>query len=167
VLATVTLPYTDPTEARYASILTDAPGIPTSCPAIVLNRFGKGKVIYCAGVIESWEHDTQQAVLVNLVKLLAARPFWVDMEAPKSVEATLFLQEDRGRFVLNLINYQQELPNIPIHDLAVKVRVDGRTPKAVSLLPDRTALSYKASGGHVELTLPVLQDFAMVEIAFG
>jgi hypothetical protein len=165
VLATVTLPYTDPTEARYASILTDPPGIPTDLPAIVLNRYGKGTVVYCAGVIESWEHDTQRAVLVNLVRLLAARPYWVEMAAPKAVEATLFLQEDRGRFVLNLINYQQELPNIPIHDLTVQVRMDGRTPAAVSLLPERTALPFVAAGDHVEVTLPLLRDFAMIEIA--
>ena len=99
---------------------------PDRLPAVVLNRYGKGTVIYCAGVIESWEHDTQRAVLVSLVRLLAARPYWVEMAAPKAVEATLFLQEDRGRFVLNLINYQQELPNIPIHDLTIRVRMDGR-----------------------------------------
>ena len=72
VLATVTLPYTDPTGTRYASILTDPPGIPTDHPAIVLNRYGRGRVIYSAGVIERWQHDTQQAVFVNLVRHLAA-----------------------------------------------------------------------------------------------
>ena len=165
VLATVTLPWTHPTEARYAAILTDPPGVATSSPAVVLNRYGKGQVIYCAGVIESWQHDTQQAVLVNLVRSLAVRPFWVEMDAPKSVEATLFLQEDRDRFVLNIINYQQELPNIPIRDLTIRVRMDGRTPKTVSLLPDRTALPFRATDDAVELTLPLLADFAMVEIA--
>ena len=153
VLATVTLPYTDPTDTRYASILTDPPGIATDHPAIVLHRHGRGTVIYSAGAIERWQHDTQQAVLLNLIRYLARRPFWVDLQAPKAVEATLFLQEERGRFVLNVINYQRELPNIPIHDLAIRVRLDGRTPAAVSLLPDRTALAHGVADDHVEFTI--------------
>ena len=165
VLATLTLPYTDPTDSRYASILTDPPGIPDrpslrSCSTAL----AAGRVIYSAGVIERWQHDTQQAVFVNLLRHLAPRPFWVDLQGPKSVEATLFLQADRGRFVLNVINYQRELPNIPIHDLTVRVRLDGRIPTAVSLLPDGTALGFRVADDHVELTVPVLQDFAMVEI---
>jgi hypothetical protein len=118
-------------------------------------------------VIESWEHDTQRAVLVNLVKLLAQKPFCVEIDAPKSVEATLFLQEERKRFVLNVINYQQELPNISIRDLAIRVRMDGRKPIAVSLLPEKSSVSSKANGDLVELTLPVLEDFAMLKIVFG
>jgi hypothetical protein len=165
VLATVTLPYTDPAETRYASILTDPPGIATSCPSVVSHRYGLGRATYCAGVIETWQHDTQQAVLVRLVRSLTARPLWVEMDAPKSVEATLFLQEDRDRFVLNVINYQQELPNIPIHDLTIRVRMDGRTPRAVSLLPDRTALPFRTTDDAVDLELPLLEDFAMIEIA--
>ena len=102
---------------------------------------------------------------MNLVRSLAVRPFWVEMDAPKSVEATLFLQEDRDRFVLKIINYQQELPNIPIRDLTIRVRMDGRTPKTVSLLPDRTALLFRATDDAVELTLTLLADFAMVEMA--
>ena len=53
----MTLPYTDPTETRVRVILTDPPGIPTHHPSIVLNRYGRGSVIYSAGVIESWQHE--------------------------------------------------------------------------------------------------------------
>ncbi len=167
VLATVTLPYTDPLSGQYASILTDPPGVSSPSPSIVLNRFGKGRAIYSAGLIEGWDHDRQRLVLMRLLKLLATRPFFFETDAPKSVEATLFLQEERKRFVLNVINYQQELPNIPIHDLAIRVRMDGRKPKAVSLLPERSSVSFKVDGDFIELTLPVLKDFAMLEIVFG
>ena len=67
--------------------------------------------------------------------------------------------------MLNVINYQQELPNIPIHDLTIRVRMDGRIPSEVSLLPERTALRFRPHDDHVELTLPLLEDFAMVEIS--
>jgi hypothetical protein len=167
VLATQTLPWTDPTEARYASILTDPPGLQTALPSLVLHAYGKGKVIYSAGVIESWEHDSQRAILARLLALLAPRPWRVVVDAPKSVEVTLFLQEERKRYVLNVINYQQELPNIPIHDLKLSVRMDGRVPSAARLLPDGTALRFNRVADRVEVTLPVLKDFSMIEVSWG
>ena len=166
VIATLTLPWTDPTESRYASILTDAPGIHTDYPSIIINRFGKGKVIYAAGVIESWEHDSQRQVLANLIKMLAARPFFVHADAPKPVEITLFEQEDRKRYVANVLNYQQELPNIPIHGLKLSIRMDGRKPKAACLLPERTLLRHTFAADAVEVEIPLLKDFAMVEVSW-
>ena len=77
---------------------------------------------------------------------------------------TLFLQEDRRRFVANVINYQQELPNIPIRDVKLSIRMDGRIPKAVRVLPDGAALPFARAGDRVEFVLPVLKDFAMVAI---
>jgi hypothetical protein len=164
VLATLTLPWTDPHETRYASILTDPPGIATDFPAIVLNSVGKGRVVYAAGVIETWEHDSQRAIVARLVRLLAHRPYWVETDAPKSVEVTLFLQEDRKRFVVCVINYQQELPNIPIRDVGLSIRMDGRTVKSVRLLPDGAAMPFTKTGDRVEFVLPLLKDFAMVEV---
>ena len=167
VVATLTLPYTDPTEARYASILTDAPGISTDSPSIVINRFGKGQVVYASGVIESWEHDTQRQVLANLVRLLAPRPFFVECDAPKSVEITLFLQEKRKRYIANVINYQQELPNIPVHGLKIRIRLDGKRATGACLLPERTPLRHSVSADAVEVEVPELKDFAMVEVSWG
>ena len=166
VLASLALPYTDPTDARYASILTDAPGIPTDYPSIVLNRVGKGQVLYCAGVIESWEHESQRQVLANLVRMAARKPFFVDTNAPKSVEITMFHQADRRRYVINVLNYQQELPNVPVHGVALTVRMDGRKPTAASVLPGRHSLNHVHHEDSVQFEIPVLGDFEMVEVAY-
>lgn len=166
VIATLSLPYTDPTESRYSSILTDPPAAPTESPSILINRFGKGQVVYAAGVIESWEHDSQRQVLVNLVRLLASRPFFVECRAPKSVEITLFMQEDRKRYVANVLNYQQELPNIPIQGLKLRIRMDGRKPKGACMLPEHAPLRNTVAPDSVEVEIPVLKDFAMVEVSW-
>ncbi len=104
---------------------------------------------------------------MNLVRSLANRRLWVEMDAaPKSVEATLFFQADRDRYVLNVINYQQELPNIPVHDLVIRVRTDGRiAARGLGCYRIGLRLAYTVAGDAVELTLTVLADFAMVEIA--
>ena len=166
VLATVTLPYTDPAGARYASILTDPPGIDTAYPAIVLNQYGQGKVLYAAGVLETWQHDSQRAVLVNLLRLLASRPFYHETGAPKSVEMTLFDQPDRQQYVLHVLNYQQELPNILIYDLPCRVWLAGRSLRRVVILPDETPIERAVTGDHPEFTVPLLQDYVALALEY-
>jgi hypothetical protein len=164
VLATVTLPWTHPTETRYASILTDPPGIATTSPAVVRHRFGEGRAMYWAGVLETWRHESQEEVVIDLITSLRSRAWWVELEAPRAVEATLFLQADRDRYLLNIIDYQQELPNIPIHDVGISVRMAGRTPTAVRMLPDGAPLAFERSGDRVTFRLAELRDFAMIAI---
>ena len=48
VLATLTLPYTKPSEMRFASIHSNPPGIKTDIPALVRKKLGKGTVIWSA-----------------------------------------------------------------------------------------------------------------------
>jgi hypothetical protein len=166
VLATVTLPYTDPRGTRYASILTNPPGIETDYPAIVLNRYGDGKVLYTAGALEIWEHDSQRDVLVNLLKLLASRPFYFEADAPKSVEITLFDQPDQKRYMLHLLNYQQELPNIPIRDLHCRVWLVGRSPRRLVSLPNESPIVYGVREDHAEFAVPELQDYAALVLEY-
>ena len=85
-------------------------------------------------------------------------------EAPKSVEITLFEQEERRRYLLNVLNYQQELPNIPVHGLKIAIRMDGRRPKGAVMLPEGTALWFRQQGDSVEIELPILQDFSMIGV---
>ena len=66
--------------------------------------------------------------------------------------------------MLNVINYQRELPNIPIHDLTIRVRLDGRTPTAVSLLPDHGRSPSGSRTTTWSSPSPGWQDFVMVEI---
>jgi hypothetical protein len=166
ILATVTLPYTDPRETRYSSILTDPPGRHTFFPSLILNKVGKGRVIYAAGPIEGWEHDSQRQVLLRLVRLLAVRPFWVEVSAPKSVEVTLFLQEDRRRYLVNVLNYQSELPNIPVHGVTLRIRMDGRKASGVYRLPGKEPVPFERQGDFVELSLERLDDFEMIAVSF-
>jgi len=136
VIATVTLPFTDPKGSLYASILTDPPGITTDYPSVVLNRYGKGKVMYSAGTMEIWEHETHRTVMGKLLKLLGSRPFSFEIDAPRSVEMTLFEQEDKKRFIIHVLNQQLEMPNIPIDGISVKVWIGGKTLERLMVLPE-------------------------------
>jgi len=166
VLATITLPYTGPTETRYASHLTDPPGCPTDHPSLVLHPYGKGKVLYSAGVIETWEHETQRTVSGNLLRLLLTRPPCFETDAPAAVELTLFDQKDAGRSILHLLNFQDQLPNIPIFDLQVKVRLDGRKVKRIARLPGGETIEFSQENDRVAFSVPRLDTYGMYAIEY-
>ena len=105
-------------------------------------------------------------MLANLIRLLATRPFFFETEAPKPVQLTLFDQRDRRQLILHMVNFQQELPNIPVYEIAVRVWMAGRTARRVSLLPDRSAIPHRTQGGHIEFTVPKLESYAALCVQY-
>ena len=164
ILGKIVLPYTDPADTtQYASIHSNPPGIDTNYPAVVFNQYGKGKVIYVTGDIENT--DLHRDTFINLIRLLS-NSFTFEADAPKSVEITAFLQEDKKRYIINLVNFQKELPNIPVDDIKIKVRLGNRTVKRLIKLPDEKELSYKINVGNIEFTSPKLETFLMFALEY-
>ncbi|NLX06600.1 MAG: hypothetical protein GXY33_15790 [Phycisphaerae bacterium] len=164
VLGRLALPYTDPADPqRFASIHSNPPGRPTDRPAIVLHRFGKGRAIYAAADLESLED--RRWVFANLIRSLAPRRgFAFESDAPKPVELTLFDQPERSRMILHVLNFQEPMPNIPVNDIHVRVRLDDRALKAVTEVPSRKKVRFKISKGFVEFAIDRLETFRMFEL---
>ncbi len=164
VLGKIVLPYTDPKDTnRYASIHSNPPGINTDYPAVVLNQFGKGKVIYVSGDLEN--SDLHRKIFINLIKLLV-NSFSFEANAPQSVEITAFHQEDKRRFIINLINFQKELPNIPVDGIEVKMRLDKKSAQRLVMLPEEKELDYKIKNDYAEFTVPRLETFLMLALDY-
>ncbi|NPV54154.1 MAG: family 10 glycosylhydrolase [Firmicutes bacterium] len=165
VLGKIVLPYTDPKDIRrYASIHSNPPGIWTDYPAVVLNRYGKGKVIYVAGDLENVEYHHK--IFINLIRLLSRSPFVFESDAPKSVEITAFHQTDKKRYIVNLLNFQEELPNIPINEIKVRIRLGNKRVKRFIILPDERELSYECREDYAEFTAPRLETFLMLALEY-
>jgi len=168
ILATVTLPYTDPKDiSHFASANSNPPGISTDLPSIVLNQYGKGKVIYSAGVLELMKEDDHRSVFINLIKLISNRSFFFEADAPKSVEVTLFHQEDKKRYLIDLLNYQAELPNIPVSGIKIRIRLDNKKPQRLILLPEGKKLDFKIEGNYIEFIAPKLETFLMICLEYS
>jgi len=166
-LATITLPYTDPEDINsFVSANSNPPGISTDFPSIVLNRYGEGKVIYSAGGIELMKEEDHRAIFINLIRLISQRPYFFEVDAPKSVEVTLFHQKDKKYYLINLLNYQSELPNIPIHEIKIKIKLDNKKPQRLTLLPEETELSFKVEESYIEFILPKLESFSMLRLEY-
>jgi len=167
VLATLTLPYTDPNDPNcFASIHSNPPGISTEYPAVTLNEYGKGRVLYLATDFERGKHESHQLIFINLIKQLSLKPFLFEVDAPKSVEVTVFHQEDKNRYLINLVNFQAELPNIPIEGIRMRIRLDGEKPKRLIELPEGKGLTYAVKKGYIEFILPELDVFLMLALEY-
>jgi hypothetical protein len=160
VLATTTLvwPPSDPT--RFSSIHSNPPWKPTERPEVVLNRFGQGRAIYCASPIETVESLADS--FVRVVRRLEDR-FAFEADAPAAVELTLFHQPERHRYRLSLVNFQKDLPNIPVADIAVRLRLPAKVHRVVQLPGDRP-VPHTEADGVARFTVLRLETLAMYAV---
>ncbi len=167
VLATITLPYTNPGDPeKFASAISNPPGKATNLPAIVLNKYGKGKVLYTSGNLECMESEDHRKVFANMVGMLANKPLCFLLNAPKPVEMTLLHQREEKRYILSLVNFQSELPNIPIDGIKAGILLKDKKPFELKLLPDETHVHHEMKDGYLEFTSPKLDTFLMFELKY-
>jgi hypothetical protein len=158
VLATTTWPWPAPDVSRFSSIHSNPPWQPTKRPEIVLNNFERGRAIYTSSLIENV--DGMSDTYLALVRMLAG-PLRFELDAPAAVEMTIFDQPDRHRYLLSLVNFQRELPNIPIENTTVRVRLPEGTLRRVVRLPDNQVLEHRSKDDAVEFSTGRLETLAM------
>ena len=167
VLATVTLPYTDPKDpTKFSSAISNPNGIPTPNPALVLNQYGKGKVLYAAGCLERMEHNDHRDVFGRLLKLIAPEEPLVKTDVPKPVEILVFDQVAEKRLILSILNFQAELPGIPVHGARLALRLDGRRPMALWRVPDKSPVAFSQCEGYAEFEIPRIDTFLMLGLQY-
>ena len=158
ILATTTLPYTDPALKIYSSIHSDPPGLYTSDAAVIKNRYGKGTCIYCTGPIEA--NVTQKQVFVNLIQSMISEKL-IETNAPKPIEITLHKQTDDHRYQLSMVNFQCQVPNVPVYETEVSVAIPEKITE-VRLLPEQIPLAFRCENGRVIFTVPCVDTLAMI-----
>ena len=79
------------------------------------------------------------------------------------MEITLFHQPDESRWLINLINFQQALPNIPVRDIHLRLRL-AQQPARLLQLPMERELNFERRDDGISFTLPLLETFAMLAL---
>lgn len=161
ILANTVLPWPAPNATQFASIHSNPPWQPISNPEIVENNFGKGRAIYASTAIEAV--DVLASTFVKILKRLQPH-YRFEANAHPAVEVTMFHQPDRKRYVLSLVNFQKDLPNIPIDGIEVELRMGGTKVEAVEMLPQGEKLKIKPSAEGVSFTVPRLESLRMFAI---
>ncbi|MDO5423734.1 MAG: alpha-L-fucosidase [Eubacteriales bacterium] len=162
-IGTVTLPYDCPNEDRYSALFTYPPGQYTKYPAVTEHTYGKGKALYSSAVLEMGEHSTQREVFYRMIRRISPE-YCIQFEGYPSLEAVRFEKEDRS--IVHILNYQEELPNIPVYGLSLKWKRYGKTLKKVVLQPEGTELPAKTEGDLVSVTIPEIKDYVLLEFYY-
>ncbi len=160
LLATRTLPWPAPDARSFSSIHSNPSWQVTDQPEVVYQRFGQGAAIYSASLLE--EVETLQETFVCLVHRLCPRPTF-EVTAHPAVEATLFHQPDRRRYVLSLVSFQHDLPNVPADGIEVRLRLPQRVQSA-RVIPSGRTLPLRRAGDAVTFTAPRLDTLLMLAI---
>ena len=138
-----------------------------AAPAIVIHRYGAGRVVYLPGRFEAVQMDrpsyhTQQ-LLANAVQYVGRHTLPVEVRAAAPVEATLFDQPERR--ILHLVNLNGDslyrFDKIePIQNVAIRLQIPaGRHVARLRRLWDRADVPFQVDGDHVLCVLKQLGDY--------
>lgn len=163
ILATVTLPYTDPADSGiFASIHSNPPGINTKYPAITLREVGKGKVIWCAAPIEKSTSHDMRTFYYRLTKFLAEN-FTVYSDAPAPVEVLAY--ERKNAASVYLLNQQDYEPLVKAHNINIKIKTHTK-PSQIILLPENKNIDFIYNDGFTTFNVDCLDIWCMADIKF-
>ncbi|MBR4676283.1 MAG: beta-galactosidase trimerization domain-containing protein [Victivallales bacterium] len=141
----------------YASIHSNPPASkPSTFPAITLHTFGKGRCYWMAAPILQNRQYTQQVFMQRLCSEFL--PVFVEAEnLPGSTEVTFLKSQDGAGHLLCLVNYQDELPVIPLHNVRLKLHLEF-TPKAIRRVSNGAMVPFAIEDGIVVFSLAKLDE---------
>lgn len=98
---------------RLSSACHPPETVPSTYPALVLNKSGRGRSAYFPGqpdgIYARWGHPEFKRFLLNAVRWAADEASPLEVTAPMCVETTLYEQPEHKRLIAHLVNYQPEL----------------------------------------------------------
>ncbi|TVQ24625.1 MAG: hypothetical protein EA383_10600 [Spirochaetaceae bacterium] len=161
-LGYLTLPFSDPGNAsKFSSIHSNPPGVDTDSPAIVVTPVGEGLSIYIAATVDL---NYYGALLDGILREHTGIRWSCDSTAPECVEITVFDDHENDRILLHLVNYQSQVPPIPVCDFAVNV--SHRLPGDVEVksLFGKSLKDAVLRDGTAEIHFDRLDMYSIVEI---
>ncbi len=160
-LAAITLPYTDPAEAKFASIHSNPPGIGTEYPALALCGYGKGQVLWCAAAPEADQRSAYRSFVRALVDfLLPEEGRCLTSTAPKQVE--LVAHKTETGFQVSAVDLLCDEEMLPVPAFTVSLKCE-KKPAAVTLVPFGQSIPFTWENGVVSWEVNFTQ-FSMFEI---
>ncbi|HPS52396.1 MAG TPA: beta-galactosidase trimerization domain-containing protein, partial [Phycisphaerae bacterium] len=165
-LAKVSLPYFDPDDTEhYASIHSNPPGDVTEYDALTINNFGSGRCIYLYSSLLGIQHDVHQKFGKKLFGEYIRQDV-IDSDAPGCVAITLLSSKvDDKKLLLCFVNWQEELPNIPVHNISATITLPGNAVCSNCCSVSGTnEVDWRIDGGRLTVKIPRLETAEFIEI---
>jgi hypothetical protein len=151
---------------HFAAFHSNPPGKPGPHVALAVNHYGAGTCIYLNSSLLVRQQESQQEFFESILRRFAPPSIIRATNAPKCVEITLLRSTTRKRsYLLCLVNYQDELPNVPVLDLEVTIALPcGGTPGACRSVNAERAVEYQKAADGFKFRIPRLEMAEMIEI---
>ncbi len=164
VAATITFPYTESSEIRFASIHSDPPGRESNIPAVILKKYGKGTIIWSALPIESIQMEEYRRVFLSLLLLGQKKnSFSFSSNAPANVEITAF--KTKEDITVNTVVLSNETISPAVGPFEIKVHTE-QAPQQVLLLSKKKALPFSFADGFTTFRTRRFHIFEEYQILF-
>lgn len=142
---------------KFASAISDPPGIHTEYPSLTEHTFGKGKAVYSAATIENLSGRDHSNMFAHIVKDLMGDAPVFKSDAPYPAEIVMYRQKESGRYIINITN--STLPVLTLPDITVKIKA--KNVKALYHAPDKKEVSYTREGEYISFKIDRLRVYEM------
>ena len=148
---------------NYASIHSNPPGKEASdFAAVSENIYGNGKAVYIAGSFMLLRQHSQQTFSAGLLKRYLPQFVVSSENLPGSAEITRMKSCDGKTVLAGVVNYQEELPNIPLYNVKITFALD-YVPSSVKRASDGKACRFSVCGDDTVIEIDRLDDGEIFE----
>ncbi len=164
VLATMTLPYTNKDERKFASIHSNPPGVMTDIPALIEAAYGKGTVIWSAFPIEIDGRLSHNNLFRAIVRKYMGSPS-VKSTAPRQVEIVSF--KTQNEILISAVDLLCSDELLAVPDFSVSVKSD-RSPKSICVIDgeNEVPIEFTYQDGYTSFDIKQLVMFVMYIVKY-
>ncbi len=164
VLATMTLPYTNRKERKFASIHSNPPGVITDIPALVEKSYGNGKVIWSAFPIEIDDRVSHKNLFRAIVKKYVPS-LSVKSDAPRQVEIVSFKGENE--ILISAVDLLCTDELLPVKDFSISAKCE-KKPSGVYRIENGNEIpvDFTYEEGYASFNVKGLVTFDMYIIKY-
>ena len=81
------------------------------------------------------------------------------------MEIITYYQEEYERYIIHVINAQEQVPNLLLNNIIIKLRTKGKRPAGIFILPDKSPVDFDVVGEYTEFTIHELEIYHMIEVS--
>ena len=140
----------------------------TGRAAMTEHVYGRGRAIYAAAAFERSPHPAHREVFCRLLReLIGGEPAFTT-DAPAPAEVLVYDREAESRLVVNLLNFQKQLPPVPLRDTHIAVRLPaGRRALELRDAASGEAIPFREENGYAAFIVPACAYLASFLLDYG
>jgi hypothetical protein len=162
-LAHIVLPYTNRKNDRdrWVGCWTNPPGIATDYPAIVMNRYGKGRSCYVSFHIHTLDYlfsiEEPRELLYTIASSMLKDVPLSAKNAPPWLLVTGYRKKEEQSIIIHTVNAQQGSRIMPLYDITVEIKLrQDEKVSSVTSHPSKENLVFEQEENLVSFTIPKL-----------